>query len=166
MTAPTAPKARPRTPVISIRPDDAMAIKDIVRRLSAAWADNDADTLSLLYAEQATVALPGGDVYLKGRKEIRDWLAEAFETKWKGTHVLGMPLEIRYIRDDIIVMFSHGGAYLPGAAEVPVEHAIRGFWLFLKYDTGWIIDAYENTPVEATIAIPDETRMPIKNGKR
>lgn len=159
------PTALPRTPVIAVRQDDADAIRDIVRRLATAWAHNDADTLSLLYDEQATVALPG-DVYLKGRQEIRDWLAEAFDTKWKGTHVLGMPLEIRYVRDDICVMFSHGGAYLPGAAEVPVEHAIRGFWLFIKYDTGWTIDAYENTPVQATIPIPDAARMPILNGNR
>lgn len=140
-------------PNFSIRDEDGAALLAIVRRLSASWANNDADTLSQLYAEDASVVLPG-DTYLKGRPAIRDWLAAAFEGKWKGTHVLGVPLEIRYINDETIVMVSHGGAYRAGASEVSVDDAIRGMWLFIKQGAEWVITAYENTPVQATIPIP------------
>jgi uncharacterized protein (TIGR02246 family) len=100
----------------------------------------------------ATVALPG-DTYLRGRQAIRDWMARAFEGKWRGTRVLGRPLEIKYVNDDIIVMFSQGGAYRPGETEVSADDAIRGMWVFTRQGPGWTIIAYENTPVRATIPL-------------
>lgn len=133
--------------------EDEAALRSVVQRLAKSWAQNDADALSELYAEDATVVLPG-DTYLKGRPQIRSWMASAFAGKWKGTHVLGMPMEIRYIRDDVCLMISQGGAYGPGASEVSADDAIRGIWVFVKRGKDWIITAYENTPVRATIPVP------------
>jgi uncharacterized protein (TIGR02246 family) len=159
MTIIDPPIALPRAVSVSVSAEDAAAVREIVTTLAKSWAQNDADTLAGLYAEDATVALPG-DTYLKGRPEIRAWMAAAFEGKWKGTHVLGIPLEIRYV-NDIILMFSHGGAYQPGASEVSVDDSIRGIWVFTRQGSGLTIAAYENTPVRATIPIPDAARMPV-----
>ncbi|MFI0369912.1 SgcJ/EcaC family oxidoreductase [Actinomadura sp. 1N219] len=142
---------------ISVRQEDAAAILSIVKRLAASWGDSDADTLAKLYADDALVALPG-DVFLRGRGEIRDWMAGAFGGKWKGTQVLGVPLELRYLGDGLIVMFSHGGAYKPGAAEVTADDSIRGLWVFAERDGEWTIVAYENTPVRATIPLAQAGR--------
>lgn len=136
--------------------DDEQALRSIVQSLATSWASNDADTLSRLYAEDASVVLPG-DTYLRGREQIRTWMASAFEGKWKGTHVLGVPLELRYLNNDIIVMISQGGAYQPGATEVSPDDAIRGMWVFTRAGDGWTITAYENTPVRAAIPIPDKS---------
>jgi uncharacterized protein (TIGR02246 family) len=152
MAATTTPTVRTYEAEISIRENDAAAVISIVKSLSASWAKGDADTLSRLYAEDATVALPG-DTYLRGRRAIRDWMARAFEGKWRGTRVLGQPLEIKYVNDDIIVMFSQGGAYRPGETEVSADDAIRGMWVFARQGPGWTISAYENTPVRATIPL-------------
>ena len=152
MAATTTPTVRTYEAEISIRENDAAAVISIVKSLSASWAKGDADTLSRLYAEDATVALPG-DTYPRGRRAIRDWMARAFEGKWRGTRVLGQPLEIKYVNDDIIVMFSQGGAYRPGETEVSADDAIRGMWVFARQGPGWTISAYENTPVRATIPL-------------
>lgn len=143
----------PVKPAMSVRPEDAAALQGIVKSLSESWARQDADTLAQLYAEDASVVLPG-DTYLKGRQAIRDWMANAFATKWNGTQVLGLPLELRYASSDVCVMVSQGGAYRPGASEVSVDDAIRGMWVFLRRETGWTITAYENTPLRAVIPIP------------
>ncbi|GAA4689994.1 SgcJ/EcaC family oxidoreductase [Phytohabitans rumicis] len=139
--------------VSAIRPEDEKAVREIVQRITLSWNENDADRLSTVYTEDASIVLPGA--HLKGRSNIRDWMAEAFDGKWKGTRVLGSPLELRYIRDDVMLLISQGGAYPPGATEVPVEHAIRGIWVFVKQDGEWIITGYGNTPVRAAIPLPD-----------
>jgi uncharacterized protein (TIGR02246 family) len=133
---------------------DETALRGIMQTLSASWAQGDADTMAELYAEDASVLLPG-DVYLKGRTAIRDWMAGAFEGKWKGTHVLGVPLELRFPGDDVALLISEGGAHAPDAAEVDAADAIRGIWFFNRTDTGWTISAYENTPVLRPIPMPD-----------
>ncbi|GAB3971221.1 SgcJ/EcaC family oxidoreductase [Plantactinospora veratri] len=142
--------------VSPVRPEDEKAVRDIVARITGAWNENNADELSTVYSEDASIVLPGA--HLKGRPAIRDWMAEAFDGKWKGTHVLGAPLELRYIRDDVMLLLSQGGAYPPGATEVPVEHAIRGIWVFVKQDGEWTITGYGNTPVRAPIPLPDGPR--------
>ena len=152
MTVSTPTASQPAL-VSSVSQQDAMAVVGLIKRLTAAWTANDADAMSELYAEDGTVVLPG-DVYLKGRPAIRDWLAWAFETKWKGTTVLGVPLEMRYLTDDICLLVSQGGAYLPGADHVTEADAIRGIWIFVRQDGDWIVTAYENTPVRAAIPVP------------
>jgi uncharacterized protein (TIGR02246 family) len=134
-----------------------LALRAVVQSLATSWALGDADTLSDLYAEDASVVLPG-DTYLKGRPAIRAWMKAAFDGKWKGTHVLGIPVEMNYVRDDVCVLISQGGAYKPGATEVSVDDAIRGLWVFVREDSGWTIAAYENTPLRAPIAIPGASR--------
>jgi uncharacterized protein (TIGR02246 family) len=143
----------PTTVATSVRPEDEAAVREIIDHITKMWNANDADALCRVYAEDASIVLPGA--HLKGLPAIRDWMAAAFDGKWKGTHVLGQPLELRYIRDDILLLISQGGAYQPGAAEVPVEHAIRGIWVFEKLDSGkWTITGYGNTPVRHTIPLP------------
>lgn len=140
----------------AVRPDDAAAVQEIVRRITMSWNENDADSLCTVYADDASVVLPGAQ--LKGQKNIREWMAQAFDGKWKGTHVIGQPLELRYLRDDVLLMISQGGAYLPGSSEVPVENAIRGIWVFIKENGEWTITGYGNTPVRAPIPLPDTHR--------
>ncbi|MFI0366593.1 SgcJ/EcaC family oxidoreductase [Actinomadura sp. 1N219] len=157
MSAVTDPVVGSYETKVSIREEDAGAIVAIVKKLASSWAEGDAAALSELYAVDALVALPG-DVFLRGRSEIRDWMADALDGKWKGTQVLGVPLEIRYLTDDTIVMFSQGGAYKPGESEVSVDDAIRGLWVFAKKNGEWTISAYENTPVRATIPLAQAGR--------
>jgi uncharacterized protein (TIGR02246 family) len=142
--------------MFTVKPEDEATVRGMVAHITKSWNANDADELCKVYADDASVVLPGA--ILKGRPAITEWMAEAFAGKWKGTHVLGFPLELRYIRDDIMLMTSHGGAYMPGAVEVPVEHAIRGIWMFVKVNDEWLIHGYGNTPVRHTVPLPETHR--------
>lgn len=135
-----------------IKAEDKAAIIEIVQRITDAWKEQDPSVLSTVYTEDVSIVLPGA--HLKGRAACEEWMGQAFATKWKDTEVLGQPLEMRYLKDDVILMLSHGGAYAPGSKEVSVEHAIRGIWVFIKQDGKWIITGYGNTPVRGTIPIP------------
>jgi uncharacterized protein (TIGR02246 family) len=133
---------------------DISAIKQVVGRLAESWARGDADTMASLYVEDATVVLPGSNPPAQGREAIRQFMSGALAGKWKDTHVLGIPLEIKPIREDVVVLLSEGGAYQPGTSAVSDQDAIRGLWVFVKQDGDWKIAAYENTPVGQPIALP------------
>ncbi len=135
-----------------IKAEDQAAIIELVRRITTSWKAQDASILGTVYTEDVSMLLPGA--HLKGRDVAEEYMTEAFATKWKDTEVLGVPLEMRYLHDDVILLISHGGAYAPGSKEVSVDNAIRGIWVFIKQDGKWIITAYANTPVRATIPIP------------
>ena len=136
----------------AVRQEDAEAVRGVVQKITASWRDQDAGRMAEVYAEDATIVLPG--TYLKGRAAIRDAMAAQFQGKWNGTQVLGKPLELRYLGEDMILLVSEGGAYPPGATEVPLEHAIRGFWFFVKRDSRWLVHAYGNTPAQQTFPLP------------
>jgi uncharacterized protein (TIGR02246 family) len=147
---------QPVETIMSVRPEDAAAVQALVERITVSWNANDAASMCTVYADDASIVLPGA--VLKGRPDTEEWMAEAFRGKWKGTHVLGHPIELRYIRDDVMLLISQGGAFMPGDAEVPEKFAIRGIWLFVKEDGEWLIHGYGNAPVGDTIPLPATLR--------
>jgi uncharacterized protein (TIGR02246 family) len=136
----------------AVRQEDAAAVREVIQKVVVSWRDQNAAKMAEVYAEDATIVLPGA--YLKGRTAIAQAMAAQFQGKWKGTQVLGNPLELRYLGEDTILLVSEGGAYPPGASEVPLEHAIRGFWFFVKRDGQWLVHAYGNTPAQQTFPLP------------
>lgn len=141
-------------PVTPVRPQHAQAVRALVGRIVEAWREQDAEKFSQVYAADASVILPGA--LIKGRQAIHDHMAEAFRGKWKGTEVLGVPKELRYLgeNEETVLLVSEGGAYPPGATEVPVEHAIRAMWFFVERDGEWAVDSYANTPLEGVVPMP------------
>lgn len=75
------------------------AVRDVLNRIVAAWKDNDADAFAAFYAEDATVVLPGG-AFLKGRDEIRNYMATAFGGPFKGSASMDTQESVRFLGDD------------------------------------------------------------------
>ncbi len=135
-----------------VKPADQAAVLELVQRVVKSWKAHDANTLSSVYTDDVSMILPG--VHVKGRDTVEKFMTEAFASKWKGTEVIGVPLELRYLSDDVIMLLSQGGAYPPGSKEVPETGAIRAMWIFVKHGDGWAIAAYGNTPTLAAFPIP------------
>lgn len=140
------------TTIAPVSAETAEAVQQIMGTLTRCWALGDAETMAGLYAEDASVLLPGAR--MKGRAEIAAWMGAAFAGKWRGTHILGVPLEMRHLSEDVCLLVSEGGAYVPGADEVSPDNAIRGMWMFVRSGSEWQIAAYTNTPAGTPIAFP------------
>src|SRR5215475_13890928 len=78
----------------SLSAPETDTLYDVVRKLEKVWADNDADGVAELFTEDATLVLPG-DVYLKGREEIRTYFVRGYAGPMQGTKVTGTPLSAR-----------------------------------------------------------------------
>jgi uncharacterized protein (TIGR02246 family) len=126
---------------------DKVAIASLTQRVVAAWAYHDADSFAGVFTDDGTMILSG--VYLKGRAEIRDYMAAAFEGAYKGTQVTGKPIDMRPLGDGAAILLSQGGVLAPGDSEVSESQAIRAAWVVIRHEGGWRLAAYQNTPKHA-----------------
>ncbi|MEU9826061.1 SgcJ/EcaC family oxidoreductase [Micromonospora chersina] len=114
-------------------------------RLVAAWARNDAAGVAEVFTEDGSMILPG-DVYKKGRENIRSFMAAAYAGPFKGTGVTGRPVDVRFVSDDVALLRTHGGILAPGQTEIAPELAVRSTWVVVKKDGQWQLAGYQNSP--------------------
>lgn len=114
-------------------------------QLVAAWAKNDADGVAAVFTEDATMILPG-DVYKRGRDEVRAFMAAAYAGPFKGTGVTGTPVDVRFVGDDVALLRTHGGILAPGETEIAPELAVRSTWVCVKQEGTWKLAGYQNSP--------------------
>jgi uncharacterized protein (TIGR02246 family) len=114
-------------------------------RLVAAWAKNDAAGVADVFTEDGILILPG-DVFKKGRDEIRSFMEAAYAGPFKGTGVTGRPVDVRFVGDDVALLRTHGGILAPGETEISPELAVRSTWVCVKRGGQWQLAAYQNSP--------------------
>ncbi|WP_158851285.1 SgcJ/EcaC family oxidoreductase [Saccharothrix deserti] len=119
-------------------------IAGVSTRMVAAWAAHDADAFADLFTEDGTLILPG--VYKKGRDEIREFMATAYASYYKGTTVTGRPLDMKPLAPGAVALLTVGGVVPAGESELPAENAIRASWILVKRDAEWKLAVYQNCP--------------------
>jgi uncharacterized protein (TIGR02246 family) len=129
----------------SFTSDREKEVLQVPLRLVGAWARNDADGVADTFTEDGTLILPG-DVYKKGREEIRAFMAAAYAGPFKGTGVTGNPVDVRFASDDVALLRTHGGILAPGETEIDEELAVRSTWVCVKTDGEWQLAGYQNSP--------------------
>jgi uncharacterized protein (TIGR02246 family) len=125
------------------------AVRDIVRRVEEVWAENDADSMADVFAEDASLLLPG-DVYLKDREQVRAYFKMGYGGPLKGSRVAGRPVNIKHVSDDVAIVITEGGVLYPGQTEVSTENAIRATWVLARHGQEWLVTAYHNTRTAST----------------
>ena len=125
--------------------DKEKEVLGVPLRLVAAWASNDAAGVADVFTADGILILPG-DVYKKGRDEIRSFLAAAYAGPFKDTKVTGRPVDVRFVSEDVALLRTHGGILAPGQTEIDPELAVRSTWLAVKKDGQWQLAGYQNSP--------------------
>jgi uncharacterized protein (TIGR02246 family) len=123
---------------------DKAAVAGLTQRMVRAWSSHDADAFADLFAVDGTMILPG--VFRNGREEIRTFMAAAFQAEYKGSHLIGQPLDLRFLTPDVAVLLTEGGVLVPGDIEVSTEGAVRASWLLVKQQGEWQLAGYQNSP--------------------
>lgn len=130
---------------------DKAALAGLTQQVVVSWAQQDADSFADVFVADGTMILAG--VYCEGRDEVRSFMAQAFEGRYRGTQVTGTPVSIRFLNPDTAILLSLGGVLEPGETEVRESSAIRASWLAARQDDGqWKLVAYQNTPRYAEAA--------------
>lgn len=124
--------------------DSSAAVRAVLQQLYDAWAAYDADALAALYAEDATVVMPG--VFHRGRPAIRDYLAAAFAGPLHGSRAVDEPQDIRLLGPDTAIVVSTAGILQPGEQDLPAGREVHATWVLSRQDERWLIAAYANAP--------------------
>jgi len=130
---------------------DRVAIASLTQRVIAAWAYHDAASFADVFTEDGTMVLEG--VFRKGRDQIRDYMAAAFEGVYKGTQVTGKPLDMRPLGADAAILLSLGGVLEAGESEISETGAVHAAWVVVRQDGQWLLAAYQNTPKNARAGV-------------
>jgi uncharacterized protein (TIGR02246 family) len=120
-------------------------VREVLQRSMTAFSAGDAEGFAALYARDATVVLTLG--VLKGRDEIRAFVAREFAGRLKGATASDDVESIRFVAADTAVAVSLSNFLLPGESEAPAERLRRATCTFTREDGTWVIQAYANTPL-------------------
>jgi uncharacterized protein (TIGR02246 family) len=124
---------------------DQAAVASLPALIMKAWADHAPAEFADVFTEDGTMILPG--VFVKGRDEIRTFMANAFAGPYRGTKVTGTPFNVKFFGPGFALLHTQGGVLAPGEEEVADERAVRASWLAVKGDDGrWRLAAYQNSP--------------------
>jgi uncharacterized protein (TIGR02246 family) len=121
---------------------DQTAVKDLLRQMVAAWDANDADAVTELYSEEASVVTAGSQQ--QGKREIRAFMVAGFAGPLKGTTSVEDPQRIRFIADDVAIVNSLSGYILPGETAVLPCILRRSTWVLGRAGSGWLVESYHN----------------------
>jgi len=146
-TSATATQSKPNLdsyygPFTSDKEKEALSVP---LRLVGAWAKNDAQGVANVFTEDGILILPG-DVYKKGREEIRAFLDAAYAGPFKGSGVTGNPVDVRFVNDNVALLRTHGGIVAEGETEIAPELAVRSTWICVKNNGEWQLAGYQNSP--------------------
>lgn len=136
-----------RTVALDISERDRLAVAELPKKVMTAWAEHDADAFAGLFTEAGTMILPG--VFLKGRTAVRDFLTEAFEGPYRGTRVVGSPIDMRFSTSVSGLLVTRGGILAPGESEPSRERAVHATWVVVRPGTEWQLASYQNSPRHA-----------------
>jgi uncharacterized protein (TIGR02246 family) len=125
---------------------DTEAVRDVLRRAYAAWADNDADAFAALYTDDATVVMPG--VFHPDRAAIHSYMSAGFAGPLEGSRALDEERSLRVVGDAAIVI-SRSIILRAGEDDTPDDadaRAVTATWVLARTAGGWKIAAYANAP--------------------
>jgi uncharacterized protein (TIGR02246 family) len=128
---------------------DPAQLYGVPQRITAAWAEHDADAFASVFTEDGVLILPG-DILLRSRSEIRSFMAAGFAGPYRGTQVFGLPLDAKILAPGVGVVITEGGVLAPGETAVSPERTIRATWVLVKRGDNWYLASYQNGPKNGT----------------
>jgi uncharacterized protein (TIGR02246 family) len=115
---------------------------DLLARVGAAWAANDADASAELYTPDATVTTAGS--CMVGREAIRAFLAGAFAGHMRGTSLFDEAQQIRLVADDVAIVTSRSAVVQPGEDFARPDMLRLATWVVARTDGTWLVASYHN----------------------
>ncbi len=123
------------------------AVLTVPQRIQDAWLRNDADVFADVFTENGSLLLQ--DYQLVSREEIRGYLRASFHGAFKGAHVRGWPLGVRFLGPDVAIAITEGGIIRPGESEIAPENQIRAVWVVVRREDGELaLVSHQSSPIK------------------
>ena len=118
----------------------------VAMRIQAAWKANDADRFADTFAENGSLLMR--DEQLRGREEIRAFMSKGFDGVFRGAHVKGWPIEVRFLSRTVAMVVTEGGIIMPGETGIADRSFIRATWIVVRCPDGQLqLMSHHSSPV-------------------
>ncbi len=125
---------------------DEQALQDAVRKLEEAWNASDSKAFTAQFADDATfIQIFGGQ--LDGRLVIEASHRHIFDSIYKGSRARFSVRSIRFVRNDVAIVFTQAQVGFSEGGAQPREIHTRPTMIMTKQQGQWQIVAFQNTRI-------------------
>lgn len=144
---------QPTVAPAAVKSGSCMADRDEMRavpeRIVQGWAANDADAVAAVFTTDTDFVI-GDGTFLRGREELRRYMAAGFDGFLKDTRVTAPVESVRCLSSTVGVVHTLGGILMPGETEVPPERQGVQVFVVTKHGGEWLVDVYQNTRISTS----------------
>jgi uncharacterized protein (TIGR02246 family) len=126
---------------------DEAAIRALLQKCIEGWNKGSGEAFAAQFAEDSDFVSANG-MHLKGRKQNASHHQQIFDTFFKGTRLWAQVKSVRFLRPDVAVMHTQGTILKPGESYASPEPVAIQTLTVSKHGNGWLVDAYQNTPIQ------------------
>ncbi|GAA3126540.1 SgcJ/EcaC family oxidoreductase [Streptosporangium carneum] len=121
------------------------AVLSVPLRIRAAWESGDADAFADVFVDNGSLLV--GDTQLRGREEIRAYMAEGFAGPYRAARVVEEPVEVRLVAADVALAVTDGGILRDGETELAPGQAGRAMYVIVKQGQEWKLISHQTSPI-------------------
>lgn len=129
------------------RTEPLQSVRNVPRRVVAAWARNDADAFARVWAADGDFVVADG-TRLVGRRAIRAYMTRGFAGPLKGARAKATVTRVRLLSLTVGLVQTTGGILMPGETRVPTERLGIQTWVVTKHGREWLVSTYQNTRID------------------
>lgn len=126
---------------------DESAVRALVQKCIEAWNKGSGEAFAAQFADDSDFVV-GNGMHLKGRKQNASNHQQIFDTFFKGTRLWLQVKSVRFLRPDVALMHTLSKVLKPGESDVSPEPGFIQAWTVSKHGNEWLVDAFQNTPIQ------------------
>src|SRR5215203_759966 len=134
---------------------DEAAVRALYQQLMDGWNQGSGDAFAAVFTEDGDLVGFDG-THLKGPQEIAPFHQQLFDKWLKGSRLVGLVKDVRFLSSDVALMHAVGGTVMRGKSEpVPERDSIQTL-VATRQDGEWRLAAFQNTrlhPIDSS-AVP------------
>ncbi len=126
---------------------DESAVRALVQKCIEGWNKGSGEAFAAQFAEDSDFIVANG-MHIKGRRENASSHQQTFDTFMKGTRLSIQIKSVRFLKPDVALMHTVSKVLKPGESDASPEPEFRQTWTVSKRGKEWLIDAFQNTPIQ------------------
>ena len=126
---------------------DEAAIRALLQKCIEGWNKGSGEAFAAQFAEDSDFVSANG-MHIKGRKQNASHHQQIFDTFFKGTRLWAQVKSVRFLRPDVALLHTQGTILRPGESDASPEPASIQTLTVSKHGNEWLVDAFQNTPIQ------------------
>ena len=130
----------------SIGSADEASLRTLYERLLHGWNRGSGAAFAAVFDEHAELVGPGG-FHIKGRQRIASFHQVLFDGTLKGSHLVGVVSNVRFLTGDVAIVYAVGGPLMTTVPAGSLRRQSIHTMVAVRRNGNWLLEAFQNTPI-------------------